>query len=82
MRKRTVFACFKIGVSAALTGLLLFLPVVVQAQAGFKGIPVLLYHYVGAEAPDYPYLNVDTAGVFPANEGIAGAGLSVFPWPT
>ena len=60
MRKRTVFACFKIGVSAALTGLLLFLPVVVQAQAGFKGIPVLLYHYVGTEAPDYPYLNVDT----------------------
>ena len=60
MRKRTVFACFKIGVSAALAGLLLFLPVVVQAQAGFKGIPVLLYHYVGAEAPDYPYLNVDT----------------------
>ena len=60
MRKRRFFTYLKTSVMAVTASLLLLLPVGVQAQAAFKGIPVLLYHYVGAEAPDYPYLNVAT----------------------
>ena len=60
MRKRRFFTYLKTSVMAVTAGLFLLLPVSVQAQAAFKGIPVLLYHYVGAEAPDYPYLNVAT----------------------
>ena len=60
MRKK-VFAYLKTSVMAVTASLLLLLPVSVQAQAAFKGIPVLLYHYVGEEAPDYPYLNVETS---------------------
>ena len=60
MRKRRFFTYLKTSVMAVTASLFLLLPVGVQAQAAFKGIPVLLYHYVGAEAPDYPYLNVAT----------------------
>ena len=60
MRKRRFFTYLKTSVMAVTASLFLLLPVSVQAQAAFKGIPVLLYHYVGAEAPDYPYLNVAT----------------------
>lgn len=59
--RKIVFSYLKTSVMAVTASLLLLLPVSVQAQAAFKGIPVLLYHYVGEEAPDYPYLNVETS---------------------